>query len=175
MFLTKELSKKINNEIKFGISKIAFLNVADKDDTVQNCWLSILLYMEKHEKITRLAIKGKVKNEMIKYFNSRHDASFNDEIAYKTNDLVDEIIERDKKNAKLLEKESRFEKVEKKIPGVFHLNEKPLSPRFHKLSKNLDYGLYRELRNKKEYLMRRFVGNLREYSVHEEVHAGGKL
>ena len=166
MFLTKELTKKIEDEIKFGATKIGFYCDADKDDFVQNCWLSILVYAKNRagDNITRLAIKGKVKNETIRYFNLRQNASFNDEIAYKINDLADEIIERDEKTAKLLEKEARLESVEKKIPGVSHLNEKPLSPRFNGLSKKLNHKLYREVRNKKEYLMKRFIKDLRERS-----------
>ena len=167
MLLTEELTKKIENEIKFGAKRIVFYCEADKDDFIQNCWLSILAYVKNHleNNVTRLAIKGKVKNEAIKYFNLKQNTSFDDEIAYKTNDLVDEIIERDEKNANLLKKEVRFKTVEKEIPGVSDLNEKLLSPRFHELSKNLDYKLYRKLRNKKEYMMKRFIRNLRECSV----------
>ena len=172
MLLTEELTKKIENEIKFGAKKIIFYCEADKDDFIQNCWLSILAYVKNHleieNNITRLAIKGKIKNETIKYFNLKQNTSFDDEIAYKTNDLVDEIIERDEKNAKLLKKEVRFKTVEKEIPGVSDLNEKLLSPRFHELSKNLNHKLYRKLRNKKEYMMKRFVKNIRECSIHQD-------
>ena len=169
MLLSDELSKKINSEIKFGASKVVFICSADKDDFVQNCWFSILLYIEKHENVTRLAIKGKIKNEIIKYFNSKPDDSFNDEIRYfEKKDISDNIVENEQKNTKLSEEETIMKIIEEKMSCIAvdaqysNLNKKALNPRYYNLSKKVDkvdYKAYRELRNKREYLVKKFINN----------------
>ena len=166
MLLNEELTKIIEGEIKFGATKIIFCCDADRDDFIQNCWLSILLYVDNRpsqNNVTRLAIKGKIKNEMIKYFNSNSKSVdlFNDEIRYREKkDVSDEIIENEQKKTEKADEEIIMEIIEEQMPCGDDLNKKAINPRFHSLSKKIDYSVYREVRNKREYLIKKFIKNV---------------